>query len=71
MQETEKEKFYFDLVKECLKQQTTDMEKNQQKIARRTIGVILLALGIAGLFEVIKSLLVYSNIIYRVIAIKD
>ncbi len=67
----DREKFYFKLSKECLKEQTETIKSYQRKTMRTTIIVIALIVGIVELLEIIKSLLVNAYFTNRVIAVKD
>ncbi|NBI99125.1 hypothetical protein D3Z62_02875 [Lachnospiraceae bacterium] len=70
-QKIAREKFYFKVAKECLKEKTKEIKEYQGKIMRITVFMVILTIGITELFEVIKSLLIYTNIINNVVRIKN
>ncbi len=67
----DKEEFYFKMNRECLKEQTEILKEHQKTMAKRITKAMLLAIVTVELFEVIKSLLIYSNAIYRVVRFKN
>ena len=48
-----------------------EIKEYQGKIMRITVFMVILTIGITELFEVIKSLLIYTNIINNVVRIKN
>lgn len=70
-QKMAREKFYFKVAKECLKEKTKEIKEYQGKIMRITVSMVILIMGITELLEIVKSLLIYANIINAFTGIKD
>lgn len=58
-----REKFYFKLAKESLKERSAEIKHHQDTTARKVIIITILVVAVVELLEVIKSLLIYTNII--------
>ena len=70
-QKIAREKFYFKVARECLKEKTKEIKEYQGKIMRITVSMVILIIGVTELLEIIKSLLIYTNIINNVARIKN
>ena len=66
-----KEKFYFKMAKECLKENRGIIMDHETKIARKTTGIVILAIGVAVLLNIINGFFINANIINAIIAIKN
>lgn len=66
-----REKFYFKLAKECLKEKSVEIKRHQDITARKVVIITILAIVAVELLEVIKSLLIYANIINAFTGIKN